>query len=159
MRRILDMISTLIIFNDSHVNSHYLSCLFWQQPLWVMISREAIVLQFQRETLTEILIWSFWPNLLMEYSRISLIWLSSAPYIDFDIGFNAEYLRFSPTNACVLGNYAVNDLPLSLFRGIGSCTVSSCYFNLVDLIVLKDKLIVWQLALLGTLSVVLSSVW
>ena len=39
-----------------------------------------------------------------------------------------------------IGNYAVNDLPLSLSCGINSCTVSSCYFNLVDLIALKDKL-------------------
>ena len=89
----------------------------------------------------------------------------SSPYIDFDRGLgkatsvNVACLRFSPTQACVFGNYAVNDLPLSLSCGINSCTIYSCQFNLVDLIVLEDKLIVGQLALLGWLWAVLSSVW
>ena len=59
----------------------------------------------------------------------------------------------------MLSNYVLNNVPLSLSRGINSCTVSSCYFNLVDSIALEDILIVGQLALLGWLLAVLSSVW
>ena len=58
----------------------------------------------------------------------------SSTYSDFDSGpgtaafVNVGRLRCSSTQACVLGNYAVNDLPLSL-----SCDISSV--GLVRLVV------------------------
>ena len=88
--------------------------------------------------LFEILIWDFWPNPLMNYSIVYLVWLKSGHHRDFERGLgtatyvNVGCLRLSLTRASVYGNMR-SLFYLRLSRGINSCTVSYWYFNIIDL--------------------------
>ena len=86
------------------------------------------------DSLSEIIIWNFWPNLLI------VTWRSQEQR-----PLSMECLRFSPTRACVRGDFAVTVLLMSLSCGISSWTVSSCcYFNLFDLTASEDEVMVAQ---------------